>query len=163
MNVISNANWLSERQKLARDPSLMDRMMNYDHPALKERMVVKTGWSEDFTSELFEEMKKFLYLCATNDGSMAPPEDIDEIWHNFILYTGDYADFCLNTVGMFLHHQPLTVAQRASSDGSMIARTIAAAKAAFGEDLSEHWSFTKIPGSCGPGVCGASTNCQGSI
>lgn len=85
---------LSERQRLAKDPTLLARMMNYDHPALKERMVVKVGWTPEFTDELFGEMKKFLYLCATNDGSMAPPEDIDEIWHNFILFTGDYADYC---------------------------------------------------------------------
>lgn len=161
MTVITNAAWLSLKQQLAQDATLLDRMMEYDHPALKERMVVKEGWSEEFTSELFDEMMKFLYLCATNEGSMAPPEDIDEIWHNFILFTGDYADFCQEKVGMFLHHQPLTVAQRAQSDGSMIERTLSAAHAAFGDDLSAHWEFTKIPGSCGPGVCGASTNCQG--
>lgn len=161
MNVVTNTAWLSPKQKLAGDPALLARMMDYDHPALKERMTVKLGWDTDFTNDLFDEMKKFLYLCATNDCSIAPPEDIDEIWHNFILFTGDYADFCKDKVGMFLHHQPLTVAQRAQSDGSMIQRTLTAARAAFGDDLSEHWSFTKIPGSCGPGVCGASTNCQG--
>lgn len=150
---------LSERQRLAKDPTLLARMMNYDHPALKERMVVKVGWTPEFTDELFGEMKKFLYLCATNDGSMAPPEDIDEIWHNFILFTGDYADYCKSKVGFFLHHQPLTQAQRASSDGSMVRNTLEAAERTFGP-LSEHWEFMKIPGSCGPGVCGASTNCQ---
>ncbi len=161
MTVITNTAWLSRKQQLAQDPTLLDRMMDYDHPALKERMVVKVGWTEDFTNELFEEMKCFLYLCATNEGAMAPPEDIDEIWHNFILFTGDYAEYCKATVGTFLHHQPLTVAQRAQSDGSMIDRTLAAARAAFGDDLSSHWEFSKIPGSCGPGTCGASTNCQG--
>ena len=152
---------ISLRGRLAQDPTLLQRMMNYDHPALKERMVVKIGWTPEFTDELFEEMKKFLYLCATNDGAMAPPEDIDEIWHNFILFTGDYSDFCKKFVGTFLHHQPLTVAQRAQSDGSMVQNTLNAARMAFGQNLSVHWSFTKIPGSCGPGVCGASTNCQG--
>ena len=159
MNGKTNVLALSERQRLAKDPSLLARMMDYDHPALKERMVVKIGWTPEFTDELFDEMKKFLYLCATNDGAMAPPEDIDEIWHNFILFTGDYADYCKSKVGFFLHHQPLTQAQRASSDGSMVRNTLEAAERTFGS-LSEHWAFTKIPGSCGPGVCGASTNCQ---
>ena len=161
MNVLTNAAWLSRKERLAQDPTLLERMMEYDHPALKERMVVKTKWSEDAANELFEDMKRFLYLCAVNEGAMAPPEEIDEIWHNFILFTGDYADFCNETVGFFLHHQPLTVAQRAKSDGSMIERTRTAARHAFGDDLSAYWSFNKIPGSCGPGVCGASTNCQG--
>lgn len=150
---------LSERQRLAKDPTLLARMMDYNHPALIERMVTKIGWTPEFADELFDEMKMFLYLCATNDGSMAPPEDIDEIWHNFILFTGDYTDYCKSKVGFFLHHQPLTQAQRASSDGSMARNTIEAAERTFGQ-LSKHWAFTSIPGSCGPGVCGASTNCQ---
>lgn len=150
---------LSERQQLANDPTLLERMIDYDHPALKERMIVKYGWSPDLTDEIFEEMKKFMYLCATNDGAMAPPEDIDEIWHNFILFTRDYADYCKRHVGIFLHHQPLTIDQRSRSDGSMVLNTLAAAEHTFGT-LSQHWSFSKIPGSCGPGVCGASTNCQ---
>jgi hypothetical protein len=162
MQAKSNLAVLSVRAKLANDPALLDRMMAYDHPALRERMQVKYGWSPEKTVELFGEMKKFMYLCATNDGAMAPPEDIDEIWHNFILFTGDYADYCQDTVGMFLHHQPLTVAQRAQSDGSMITNTLDAARRAFGDDVPEkYWSFQKIPGSCGPGTCGASTNCQG--
>lgn len=162
MNQKSNAVAISVRQRLANDATLLDRIMGYEHPALLERMEVKYSWSKEKAEELFGEMKKFLYLCATNDGAMAPPEDIDEIWHNFILFTGDYADFCKQVVGIFLHHQPLTQAQRAQSDGSMIENTLVAAQFAFGDDLPEkYWSFQKIPGSCGPGVCGASTNCQG--
>lgn len=162
MNLQTNVSAISLRARLAQDPDLYDRMMNFDHPALLERMQVKEGWTKEQADETFVEMKKFLYLCATNEGAMAPPEDLDEIWHNFILFTGDYAEYCQERVGTFLHHQPLTLAQRAESDGSMIQNTLAAAKHAFGEDMPEHiWSFTKIPGSCGPGVCGASTNCQG--
>lgn len=139
MQAKSNLAVLSVRAKLANDPALLDRMMAYDHPALRERMQVKYGWTQEKTDELFGEMKKFMYLCATNDGAMAPPEDIDEIWHNFILFTSDYADYCQDTVGMFLHHQPLTVAQRAQSDGSMITNTLDAARRAFGDDVPEKY------------------------
>jgi hypothetical protein len=151
---------ISARARLAMDPTLLGRMMAFDHPALKERMVVKIGWTPEFTEDLFGEMKKFLYLCATNEQAMAPPEDIDEIWHNFILFTADYAKFCDTYVGFFLNHQPLTVAERAASDGTIVRNTLAAARAVFGDELPQHWAFTKVPGSCGPGVCGASTNCQ---
>lgn len=30
----------------------------------------------------------------------------DVLWHNFILYTEKYLDFCLNYVGFFVHHNP---------------------------------------------------------
>ncbi|MHB8651517.1 MAG: glycine-rich domain-containing protein [Minisyncoccota bacterium] len=150
----------SKRVRLAQKPDLLFQVMQYDRLALKERMVKKLGWTPEFTDELFEEMKGFLYLCATNDGAMAPPEDIDEIWHNFILFTRDYAAFCEQHFGFFINHQPLTEAERMTSDGSMVERTLMAARAIFGNALSAHWAFNKIPGSCGFGVCGASTNCQ---
>lgn len=151
---------LNARHQLAMDPALLGRVMEYDHPALKERMQKKYGWSQEYTEELFGEMKRFLYLCATNTVSLAPPEEIDEIWHNFILFTVDYRAFCEDQFGFFINHQPLTEAQKAASDGTMIQDTLEAARRAFGDDLSKHWVFDKIPGSCGPGVCGASTNCQ---
>ncbi len=162
MSMETNVVAISARQRLANDTTLLCRMMAYDHPALRERMELKYRWSKEKTNQLFDEMKKFLYLCATNDGAMAPPEEIDEIWHNFILFTGDYAEFCRDMAGFFLHHQPLTQAQRTQSDGSMVENTLTAARRAFGDDLpEEYWSFQNIPGSCGPGQCGASTNCQG--
>ena len=31
---------------------------------------------------------------------------IDEMWHNFILFTEDYNNFCLNYFKRFIHHNP---------------------------------------------------------
>ena len=31
---------------------------------------------------------------------------IDAMWHTFILFTRDYADFCEHHFGVFLHHVP---------------------------------------------------------
>ena len=33
---------------------------------------------------------------------------VDEVWHQFILFTRQYADFCQDTLGNFLHHNPKT-------------------------------------------------------
>lgn len=42
------------------------------------------------------------------DGSDAATEiaKIDEMWHTFILFTRDYADFCERHFGLFVHHAP---------------------------------------------------------
>lgn len=33
-------------------------------------------------------------------------KEIDQMWHLFLLYTREYADFCQRYFGEFLHHQP---------------------------------------------------------
>lgn len=33
---------------------------------------------------------------------------IDEFWHTFVLHTKDYADFCNEYFGEFIHHSPAT-------------------------------------------------------
>ncbi len=35
-----------------------------------------------------------------------PSQIVDDLWHEFILYTRDYNDFCSNAFGRFLHHTP---------------------------------------------------------
>ena len=33
---------------------------------------------------------------------------VDNVWHQFILFTREYAGFCENILGKFLHHSPHT-------------------------------------------------------
>lgn len=64
---------------------------------------------------LFEDLKKFLYvsyLVETKQASLSQftltteLNLIDEIWHQFILMTKDYEEFCLSTFGQYIHHSP---------------------------------------------------------
>lgn len=43
--------------------------------------------------------------------SLAPSELVDYGWHAFILHTADYADFCEQVVGQFVHHVPTDEAE----------------------------------------------------
>jgi hypothetical protein len=38
-----------------------------------------------------------------------PSQCADELWHEFILYTRDYEEFCKKAFGGFLHHTPAVV------------------------------------------------------
>jgi|GEM_PF-1187098 len=54
-----------------------------------------------------KELKRYFQLAAINpqnDYGMTGP--VDDIWHTFILHTKDYAAFCQDCVGRFLHHYP---------------------------------------------------------
>ena len=59
---------------------------------------------------ILEETIKFLSLSSLDfnffiDDSMLI---IDEMWHNFILFTNDYGKFCFENFGRYIHHQPTT-------------------------------------------------------
>jgi len=48
-----------------------------------------------------------------------PSQVVDELWHEFILFTRDYAQFCQAAFGRFLHHTPAVKlgTARADNDG----------------------------------------------
>jgi hypothetical protein len=42
---------------------------------------------------------------------------LDQVWHEFIIHTHDYFDYCMNTFGKYLHHSP-TLQGETQSEGS---------------------------------------------
>jgi hypothetical protein len=70
----------------------------------KERFVESLGKGE----ALFEEVKKYLVLCESDRSTSWSMYSlrVDQAWHQFILFTVQYADFCRKFFGRFLHHNP---------------------------------------------------------
>lgn len=57
--------------------------------------------------DIFRETQKFLYICQ--EKGVFIPDDllmIDEMWHNFILFTKEYDFFCKRFFGRYFHHLP---------------------------------------------------------
>ena len=51
--------------------------------------------------------KQFLLLQKKYPSlGLVPSRQIDEFWHNHILFTKNYTDDCLNIFGYYLHHEP---------------------------------------------------------
>ena len=56
-----------------------------------------------------KELKRFLSICAIyGPGTGMFSEKVDNMWHNFILFTSDYTKFCKEHTGKFIHHEPTT-------------------------------------------------------
>ncbi len=70
-----------------------------------------------------ELLKFFWLLNHRKEASMSDPNnqdlqfhcamhremhEIDDMWHTFLLFTQDYAEFSMNYFGYFLHHSPNT-------------------------------------------------------
>jgi len=76
--------------------------------------------SKEEASLLFDDLKRYLWMTATidlkrdeNEGEILPDVSIsesmiiiDEMWHEFILVTEQYADFCNENFGRYIHHPP---------------------------------------------------------
>lgn len=104
-------------------------------PFLIEKFAKDHGYTEDEARSLFEDVKRFLLLGSLVDASPAPSLPIDQMWHSFILFTKDYADFCAK-VGGFIHHRPLP---QTSDHQPPIDPTLALMTAAYGELSEKHW------------------------
>jgi hypothetical protein len=96
-------------------PASLDEVLAYRHPGVIRRYGREHHAAPAEAEEVFREMLKFLYLsaqAATEDPQglgcvvSTEVETIDWMWHTFLLFTMDYADFCERHFGYFLHHVP---------------------------------------------------------
>ncbi len=92
-------------------PQLLDKLQR-KHPGFtrKETALVASGLRQFFMA----------YLKGGRRDVSMPSEIADQLWHEFILYTQAYREFCSKAFGGFLHHTPavmLTPGRRASNEG----------------------------------------------
>ncbi len=138
---------------------IIDRIMGFQFDPLVHRMVDKYGWNEAEAHEAFEDLKRYLALCATNREGIVPSPTIDDFWHNFILFTEDYDSFCATYVGRFIHHRPRRREEvmTTSTGQNPIEFTLNLARQNFGE-LSQHWTYPLAKqgdcSDCAPVACG---------
>lgn len=127
-------------------------------PAITAQLEDKLGLDAAAAGNLFDDVQRFMRLSARfPDVGLAPPPAIDKGWHQFILNTGKYAEFCYANFGKFVHHKPYTRKQRAERIGVPAARrTIELAQAEYGT-LSANWQVN-LNLDCES--CSGSTNCQ---
>lgn len=64
-------------------------------------------WEEQDALHCLKLYKNFLLLQKKHlPDSLVPSREIDEFWHNHILYTKNYFQDCVNIFGHYLHHEP---------------------------------------------------------
>lgn len=52
-----------------------------------------------------------------------PSQVVDDLWHEFILYTQAYQSFCQQAFGQFLHHSPVEVISSQQESNQSLRRT----------------------------------------
>ena len=86
-----------------------DALLGFRAPYLEQKLVrLGVAESEADGARLFQEVKKYLALGELHRGTRVPmfSTRIDEVWHQFVLFTSAYAEFCARFLGRFVHHIP---------------------------------------------------------
>lgn len=102
-------------------PALQD-VLSYQHPAVL-KLYEQNYPNNTLSAEIaFREALKYLWLTQKHlqdhisqpNNPLLPSEcimlrsmrEIDEMWHEFILFTEDYMNFCERYFGKYIHHLP---------------------------------------------------------
>jgi hypothetical protein len=88
---------------------VLPQMIPIDLSNTQKRLKKKLDLNEDTIKELVDEYKKFLFLAKVfPKAKLVPGPLVDEVWHDHILHTKQYADDCNLLFGSFMHHTPST-------------------------------------------------------
>ena len=102
-NILDNVH-LSEQQI-----ERLRTIEEYDLWFIIERVRSKGILSEHLIDPAVTEFKKYMALVALGYEELGMhSSEVDEIWHNFILFTREYAEFCERVCGHMIHHRPNT-------------------------------------------------------
>lgn len=88
---------------------LLDYSVGSDRVELPftRRLAQENGWSLTYSNRVFEEYKRFCYLCMNSKRACTPSLDVDQAWHLHLTYSRDYWErFCPELLGKPLHHGP---------------------------------------------------------
>ena len=83
--------------------------LNYIVKAMCSQNYPLPRWEMPEAAHCLKLYKNFLLLQKKHSPDMlVPSREIDEFWHNHILYTKNYFQDCLNIFGHYLHHEPVS-------------------------------------------------------
>ncbi|WP_291960115.1 hypothetical protein [Maribacter sp.] len=98
----------------------LKEILKYENEDVVYRFQKLFEVKEEEAIELFRDTLRWLYAIDLNnklftsgeiDFTIGINDDLlilDEMWHNFILFTKEYDSFCNDYFGYFIHHQPMT-------------------------------------------------------
>jgi hypothetical protein len=102
---------LASMTTTARVEEVYSEALAFEAPFLIEKLVKdQVVESEDEARALFREVKRYLVMTAT-DRTVAWAMyslRVDHIWHQFILFTRQYIDYCLRHFDRYIQHAPST-------------------------------------------------------
>lgn len=88
----------------------LEKAISYQNSDIVYRFTKNYDIEFDEANDIFLETKKWLWLINQADSTKLAITDplliIDEMWHNFILFTVEYTKYCFDRFGFYVHHAP---------------------------------------------------------
>lgn len=105
------------------------------------RLCHEHRWSLGFAERAIVEYKRFLALTALAGHPVCPSEQVDQVWHQHLVYTRSYWDrLCREVLRRPLHHAPTAGGPAEHQKHmAMYEQTLASYRRLFGEPPAELW------------------------
>lgn len=87
-------------------------------------------------AQVFSDVKLFLFLTRLENKPLTPTLKIDKAWHEFLVFTKEYREFCLEVLGAFIDHCPTDDDEIKS--GNTAGLSLCASK--YVNSLSSNWA-----------------------
>ena len=102
--------------------------------AFASKIARKLGWSKKFALKAITEYKKFIFLGIVSDFSVTPSAIIDQVWHEHLLFTKAYREFCNDVIHYEFDHSPelVPMIDQTGTFNAQYLDTIALYKTEFG-------------------------------
>lgn len=131
---------------------------SYDLWFVAERLKKDGAVELHLIDQAIKEFKRYMALVALGYRELAMiSQEVDEVWHNFILFTREYGYFCKRIFGEFIHHTPNT--SRNSLSPESTGKFIALYSHFFGQPRSI-WRIDKLK-RLPTGAYWVAADCQG--
>lgn len=78
--------------------------------AFADKIARKHEWKTQFALKAIHEYKKFVYLGVVSNFSVTPSKVIDVVWHEHLLFTKAYREFCEEVIAYNFEHHPELIA-----------------------------------------------------
>jgi hypothetical protein len=127
---------VDRRAETAEQEDTIAKGMAFPMDPIVDRYMEEQRLPAEVAREHERELKRYLVMCAldpeTPYGMKGP---VDELWHTFITFTRDYARFCDDVAGRFIHHVPTPPEAKGDPEGAAgYERTLDTYEEIFGQE-----------------------------
>ena len=109
------------------------------------RLAKDNGWTVLYAARVIEEYRRFAFLIVTAGHMVVPSDQVDQAWHQHLLYTRSWSDFCSNALGQRIQHEP-TKGGTAETDRfkALYQQTLQSYRKIFGEPPEDIWPGAEV-------------------
>jgi hypothetical protein len=119
---------------------------NASAKAFATKIARKHNLNNRFALNAVSEYKKFVYLGIVSDFNVTPSKIIDIVWHEHLLFSKAYREFCSTIIEYTFDHNPelMPMTDQTGQFSAQYLDTLALYKTEFGiEPPADIWNITK--------------------